>query len=141
MRNSNFEIHICAFFLQGGTCCKLETVIPVIDAAGFDTAAALAERVRAVALAYPLANAVIIRGAGMLCWGRLEAARPMVELYEYLLETSADSAREAPPQRKSRILGEPEVASERFLCIIMIPMNAPHCPHLQIILAVGCFAK
>lgn len=41
----------------------------------------------------------------MLCWGLLANVRPLVDLYEYLLKSSTDLAREAPPQRKSRILG------------------------------------
>lgn len=44
-------------------------------------------------------------GVGMLCWGLLANVRPLVDLYEYLLKSSTDLAREAPPQRKSRILG------------------------------------
>lgn len=101
---------------QGGASCKLDTVIPVIDPAAFTSTEALAERVRAVALAYPLGNAVALRGAGMLCWGCIGSARPMAELYEYLLRTFADSAREAPPQRKSRILGKVTVACGSSTC-------------------------
>lgn len=41
----------------------------------------------------------------MLCWGLLANVRPLVDLYEYLLKSSTDLARPAPPTRKSRILG------------------------------------
>lgn len=43
-------------------------------------------------------------GVGMLCWGLLANVRPLVDLYEYLLKSSTDLARQAPPLRKSRIL-------------------------------------
>ncbi len=42
---------------------RLETVIPIVRAAAFDgDAAALAERVKAVMLAYPRTNAIIMPG-------------------------------------------------------------------------------
>ena len=47
----------------------------------------------------------LFAGVGMLCWGLLANVRPLVDLYEYLLKSSTDLAREAPPHRKSRILG------------------------------------
>ena len=56
-------------------------------------------------------------GVGMLCWGLLANVRPLVDLYEYLLKSSTDMAREAPPQRKSRILGGPLLFCVLFCCM------------------------
>lgn len=48
---------------------KLQTVVPVLTLADFPDAAQAARHLKAVILAYPRTSAVIIREAGILCWG------------------------------------------------------------------------
>ena len=51
---------------EGG---KLETLVPVLTLADFPDASASAQHVKAIMLAYPRTSAIIIREAGILCWG------------------------------------------------------------------------
>ena len=57
---------------EGG---KLQTVVPVMSLADFPDAAAAAQHVKAVMLAYPRTNAIILREAGILCWGLMTHAQ------------------------------------------------------------------
>lgn len=56
---------------------KLETIVPVITLAEFPDAAAAADHAKAVMLAYPSTNAIVIREAGILCWGLMANAQVM----------------------------------------------------------------
>ena len=57
---------------EGG---KLQTVVPVVSLADFPDAATAAQQLKAVMLAYPRTSAVIIREAGILCWGLMAQAQ------------------------------------------------------------------
>ena len=57
---------------EGG---KLQTVVPVMSLADFPDPAAAAQHVKAVMLGYPHTNAVILREAGILCWGLMTHAQ------------------------------------------------------------------
>jgi len=57
---------------EGG---KLETLVPVLSLADFPDASAAAQHVRAIMLAYPCTSAIIIREAGILCWGLIAHAQ------------------------------------------------------------------
>ena len=54
---------------------KLETLVPVLSLADFPDASAAALHVKAVMLAYPRTSAIIIREAGILCWGLMAHAQ------------------------------------------------------------------
>ena len=56
---------------------KLRTIVPVITLAECPDAVAAADHVKAVMLAYPRTNAVVIREAGILCWGLITNAQVM----------------------------------------------------------------
>ena len=57
---------------EGG---KLETLVPVLSLADFPDASAAAQHVKAIMLAYPRTSAIIIREAGILCWGLIAHAQ------------------------------------------------------------------
>ena len=54
---------------------KLQTFMPVMSLADFPDIAAAAQHAKAVTLAYPKTSAIIIREAGILCWGLMANAQ------------------------------------------------------------------
>lgn len=62
---------------EGG---RLQTVVPVLSLAGFPDAAAAAQHMKALILAYPRTSAIIIREAGILCWGLMAHAQVRPDL-------------------------------------------------------------
>ena len=68
------------YFIRADLCLqdeggKLQTVVPVLSLADFADAAGAAQHAKAVMLAYPRTNAIIIREAGILCWGLMSHAQ------------------------------------------------------------------
>ena len=54
---------------------KLQTFMPVMSLSDFPDIAAAAQHAKAVTLAYPKTSAIIIREAGILCWGLMANAQ------------------------------------------------------------------
>ena len=50
-------------------------MVPVLSLVNFPDAAAAAQRTKALMLAYPRTSAIIIREAGILCWGLMAHAK------------------------------------------------------------------
>jgi hypothetical protein len=75
------------------------TVIPVLDVTKLGSAQALVEGVEALMRARPFARAILLRGAGMLCWGLWDSIESVVDLHERLLKPlTEDILKQQEPQ-------------------------------------------